>query len=164
MMETSERQWPHQEPGCASIGWSSERPRSGWSSRASLGQAGRYFGAALDPGDFDEKTYMELATEQLGSVTPENQMKWAIVEARQGEFNWDGADKLVAFAKSSGQKIRGHNLVWRSQLPAWRMRNAFGKPISPNSQPPERKTQNSGAPDVQTPSRIVLLNNSPPIA
>ena len=47
----------------------------------------RNFGAALDPGDFDKKPYVKL-----GSITPENQMKWAIVEPRQGEFNWDGAD------------------------------------------------------------------------
>src|SRR5271155_3804561 len=71
--------------------------------------SGRYFGAALDPGDFDEKPYLKLATEQLGCVPPENQMKWANVEPRRGDFNWDGADKLVAFAKSRGQKIRGHN-------------------------------------------------------
>jgi endo-1,4-beta-xylanase len=87
--------------------------------------SGRYFGAALDPGDFDEKPYLKLATEQLGCVTPENQMKWANVEPRRGDFNWDGADKLVAFAKSRGQKIRGHNLVWHSQLPAWLTGGSF---------------------------------------
>ena len=42
--------------------------------------SGRYFGAALDPGDFDEKPYADLASRQLGAVTPENQMKWASVE------------------------------------------------------------------------------------
>jgi endo-1,4-beta-xylanase len=88
--------------------------------------SGRYFGAALDPDDFDEKPYVKLATEQLGCVTPENQMKWANVEPRRGDFNWDGADKLVEFAKSRGQKIRGHNLVWHLQLPSWLTGGAFG--------------------------------------
>jgi endo-1,4-beta-xylanase len=87
--------------------------------------SGRYFGAALDPGDFDEKPYVKLATEQLGCVTSENQMKWANVEPRRGDFNWDGADKLVAFAKSRGQKIRGHNLVWHSKLPPWLTGGSF---------------------------------------
>ena len=87
--------------------------------------SGRYFGAALDPDDFDEKPYVQLATEQLGAVTPENQMKWAVVEPTRGVFNWRAADKLVAFAKANGQKIRGHNLVWHSQLPPWLIGGAF---------------------------------------
>src|SRR5271166_4178003 len=48
---------------------------SGVAGETSLGAAaaatGRYFGAALDPGDFDEKPYRELAVSQLTCVTPE---------------------------------------------------------------------------------------------
>jgi endo-1,4-beta-xylanase len=87
--------------------------------------AGRYFGAALDPGNFDEKPYRNLATTQLTSVTPENQMKWGVVEPQRGEFNWRGADALVAFAKANGQRVRGHTLVWHSQLPQWLINGAF---------------------------------------
>ena len=87
--------------------------------------SGRYFGAALDPGDFDEKPYADLASRQLGAVTPENQMKWASVEPLRGSFNWRGADKLVAFAKANRQKVRGHTLVWHSQLPQWLIGGAF---------------------------------------
>jgi endo-1,4-beta-xylanase len=87
--------------------------------------AGRYFGGALDPGAFDERPYRELASTQLTSVTPENAMKWGLVEPLQGEFDWKGADALVAFAKANGQKIRGHTLVWHSQLPLWLINGAF---------------------------------------
>ena len=63
--------------------------------------SGRYFGAALDPGDFDEKRYVRLATEQLGSVTPENQMKWADVEPRRGDFVLGGRRQAGRFRQGA---------------------------------------------------------------
>ena len=87
--------------------------------KAAAAASGRYFGAALDPGLFDDKPYVRLAAEELSSVTPENAMKWAVVEPARGVFDWRAADTLAAFAQANGQKLRGHNLVWHEQLPAW---------------------------------------------
>jgi endo-1,4-beta-xylanase len=87
--------------------------------------SGRYFGAALNPDDFDERPYRELAKKQLTAVTPENAMKWASVEPLRGQFDWKRADALVAFAKANGQKIRGHTLVWHQQVPSWLVNGAF---------------------------------------
>jgi endo-1,4-beta-xylanase len=86
---------------------------------------GRYFGAALDPDAFDEKPYRDLAATQLTSVTPENAMKWESVEPLRGQFRWRSADAVVAFAKANGQKVRGHTLVWHSQLPLWLIQGQF---------------------------------------
>jgi endo-1,4-beta-xylanase len=95
----------------------------------SLGSAaatsGRYFGAALDPDAFDEKLYRGLAAAQLTSVTPENAMKWQSVEPMRGQFHWQNADAVAAFAKAHGQKLRGHTLVWHSQLPPWLTQGQF---------------------------------------
>jgi endo-1,4-beta-xylanase len=102
---------------------------TGQADEATLGSAaaasGRYFGAAIDPDALDERPYRDLAATQLTSVTPENAMKWESVEALRGEFNWRVADAVVAFAKAHGQKIRGHTLVWHSQLPLWLINGAF---------------------------------------
>jgi endo-1,4-beta-xylanase len=102
---------------------------AGEPSRAALGAAaagsGRYFGAAIDPGALDERRYRELAAAQLTSVTPENAMKWGSVEPQRGQYDWREADALVAFAKAHGQEVRGHTLVWRSQLPLWLINGGF---------------------------------------
>jgi endo-1,4-beta-xylanase len=96
---------------------------------ATLGSAaaesGRYFGAALDPDALDERPYRDLAATQLTCVTPENAMKWGSVEPLRGTYDWGRADALVAFAKAHGQKVRGHTLVWHSQLPLWLINGGF---------------------------------------
>lgn len=46
-------------------------------------------------------------------------MKWYATEPERGVFDFTEADKVVAFAKSHHQKVRGHTLIWHNQLPAW---------------------------------------------
>ena len=64
-------------------------------------------------------TYQQITADQFSSVTPENVMKWQVVEPTQGTYDWSAADKLVKFAEAHGQLVRGHTLVWHSQLPTW---------------------------------------------
>jgi hypothetical protein len=47
---------------------------------SATGASGRNFGAALDPGDFDEKPYRELATR----VTPGERDEMGLVEPLRG--------------------------------------------------------------------------------
>jgi endo-1,4-beta-xylanase len=81
--------------------------------------SGRYFGVAYATAHASDTTYAGIAGSQFNMVTPENEMKWDTVEASQGSFNYSPGDAVVTFATAHSEKVRGHNLVWHSQLPSW---------------------------------------------
>ena len=61
----------------------------------------------------------KLIKEQFNAVTPENCMKAEEIHPGWDTYNFDLADKLVAFAKTNHLKVNAHNLIWHSQLPAF---------------------------------------------
>ena len=69
--------------------------------------------------------YRTAVGREFNAVTPENVMKWQVVEPTQGHYDWSQADQLVAFARAHGQLVRGHTLVWHSQNPSWLTEDAF---------------------------------------
>ncbi|GAA4892916.1 endo-1,4-beta-xylanase [Streptomyces coeruleoprunus] len=79
---------------------------------------GIYYGTAVTASKLNG-TYATVAAQQFDSLTPGNEMKWGSVEPVRGDFRWSGADAVVDFAEAHGQKVRGHTLVWHSQLPSW---------------------------------------------
>ncbi|MDT9684003.1 endo-1,4-beta-xylanase [Streptomyces sp. TRM76323] len=66
-----------------------------------------------------DRAYRSRTAREFNSVTAENVMKWEVVEPERGVHDWAEADELVRFAQRNGQAVRGHTLVWHSQLPAW---------------------------------------------
>lgn len=87
--------------------------------RALAADIGLRMGTAVIPFDLDHPDYQAIVAGQFSVVTPGNEMKWQVVEPTQGTFDWSGADRLVAFAEQHGQLVRGHTLLWHSQLPGW---------------------------------------------
>ncbi|WP_193241704.1 endo-1,4-beta-xylanase [Streptomyces phaeolivaceus] len=67
----------------------------------------------------EDRTYRRTVGREFDSVTAENVMKWESVEPRRGVHDWKAADDLVRHARAHGQVVRGHTLVWHSQLPGW---------------------------------------------
>ncbi|HZP53951.1 endo-1,4-beta-xylanase [Actinocrinis sp.] len=87
--------------------------------RAAAEADGRYFGAAVGQGDLGNSSATNLAATQFDMVTPENEMKWDTIEPSNGSYNFGPGDNIVNFATSHNERMRGHNLVWHSQLPGW---------------------------------------------
>lgn len=94
------------------------KPLPGPSLKVAAGE--RYVGTAVDAVALDrEPGYQKVLWQQFDAVTPENVMKWAVVEPERGKTDWSGADALVDFAREHGQRVRGHALVWHVQYPDW---------------------------------------------
>ncbi|MEU3613336.1 non-reducing end alpha-L-arabinofuranosidase family hydrolase [Streptomyces sp. NPDC006872] len=86
---------------------------------AQAAQSGRYFGTAVAAGKLGDSTYSTLLDREFTMVTPENEMKWDTIERSRGAFNFVPADQITNRAPARGQRVRGHTLVWHSQLPSW---------------------------------------------
>ncbi|MFF4378473.1 endo-1,4-beta-xylanase [Kitasatospora sp. NPDC001547] len=86
---------------------------------AAAADSGRYFGTAVAAGRLGDSTYSAVLDREFTMVTPENEMKWDTVEPSRGNFNFGPADSIVNHANTHGQRMRGHTLVWHSQLPNW---------------------------------------------
>ena len=80
---------------------------------------GRYFGTEVTGNMINNSTITNLAGQQFDMVTPGNEMKWDTTEPSNGSYNFGPGDNVVSFAQSHGMRVRGHNLVWHSQLPSW---------------------------------------------
>ncbi|QNP73935.1 endo-1,4-beta-xylanase [Streptomyces roseirectus] len=80
---------------------------------------GRYFGSATDNPELTDVPYTKILGHEFDSITPGNGMKWYATEPQQGVFDFTAGDEIVNLARANHQKVRGHTLVWHSQLPDW---------------------------------------------
>ena len=85
-------------------------------------------GAAVDPASIN--THAALLKQHFNSITLENEMKFESLEKTEGVFDFSVADSMIASAKASGLRVRGHTLLWHRQTPDWVFRDASGGPAS----------------------------------
>ncbi len=57
-----------------------------------------------------------LIKRHFNAITAENIMKSSLIHPKENEYNFEMADKLVAFGQANNMYVVGHTLVWHSQL------------------------------------------------
>ena len=75
-----------------------------------------------------EPAYASIAGSRFDLLTPENEMKWDVVEPQRGGFDFSAPDAIVNFAVEHGQTVHGHTLAWHQQNPAWLTAGGFTRP------------------------------------
>ena len=114
----------NQTPKAAAVKASNgDVPWASDSLRGLASQIGLRIGTALTPHDLVTADLSAIASSQFDVYTPENEMKWQVVEPEEGVFDWTGADNLVSYAAANHALVRGHTLVWHNQLPDWLVNN-----------------------------------------
>lgn len=112
-------------------------------------QTNSFFGRSQALVDKD----IALVKEQFDQISPENDLKWALIQPRPGPDGYDfgPADAYVNFGLSNHMYIVGHTLVWHAETPNWVFAGTNPPPRMTNSRPPEMA--NSNAAGTNAPSR-----------
>ncbi len=76
-------------------------------------------GTAVSYAQLQRPEFTKLLAREASIVVSENDMKWQSIHPARDRYDFTRADALMAFAKSAGAKVRGHNLCWHQQLPGW---------------------------------------------
>ena len=74
---------------------------------------GKYFGTATQSFQFADKPYRAQVDSQFSAITPENEMKWEVIEPTEGNFNWTGADLVSPEPKAD---IAEYKTYLRTQI------------------------------------------------
>ncbi len=77
----------------------------------------------------DNQHLKALIKREFNAITAENCMKSGLVQPKQGEWNWELADRFVNFGVENDMTIVGHALVWHSQVPSDFFVYPDGRPI-----------------------------------
>ncbi|CAE6521248.1 unnamed protein product [Rhizoctonia solani] len=94
----------------------------------------RYLGVATESYNILNATqfgreYGKIATSnEFGRTTDTYSHNRETIEPQPGVFNFTLGDRLFSIAKQNGKKMRGHTLVWHSQLAPWVSANNYTAP------------------------------------
>ena len=70
-----------------------------------------------------------LVRAHFNSITAENALKWESIHPGPGVYDFEAADRFVAFGEQNGMWLVGHVLVWQNQTPRWVFEDANGAPV-----------------------------------
>ena len=86
-------------------------------------------GVAVNQTNVTDPAQIELIKKQFSSITAENDMKVGLIHPKEGEWNFERADRIANFCRQNGIKLRGHTLCWHNQFADWMLTNKKGKPV-----------------------------------
>lgn len=87
-------------------------------------------GVAVNMGNISTPEQIAIIKKDFNSITAENDMKPQPIQPAAGQFNWENADKVADFCRSNGIKLRGHCLIWHSQIGKWMYQDEKGNLVS----------------------------------
>ncbi|MDD7010524.1 MAG: endo-1,4-beta-xylanase, partial [Candidatus Cryptobacteroides sp.] len=87
-------------------------------------------GVAVNNRNVVDPAQIALIQREFNSITAENAMKPESTQPQKGVYNWEDADKIADFCRRNGIKLRGHCLVWHSQIGKWIYQNEKGELLS----------------------------------
>lgn len=73
---------------------------------------------------------LKVVKEHFNSIVAENIMKSAMIQPKEGEFDFSLADEFVKFGEENNMHIHGHTLIWHSQAPRWFYVDKEGNTVS----------------------------------
>ncbi|KAJ5206555.1 Glycoside hydrolase superfamily [Penicillium cf. griseofulvum] len=66
---------------------------------------------AINPTYLKDPRFGAVLANQFNSLSPENELKWSLVNPTKGHYNWDKLDRLIAFAEANNMVVKGHGLI-----------------------------------------------------
>ncbi len=78
---------------------------------------------SINPDFLDTPAFARTLAEQFNSVSPENELKFSLIEPQQDVFDFAPIDELVAFAQTHGMAVKGHGLISGDYNPGWLTRS-----------------------------------------
>ena len=92
-----------------------------------------HIGVALNTRQFTEIDTADarIVKNHFDAIVAENCMKSMYLQPQEGVFNFEEADKFVAFGERNRMWITGHCLIWHSQLPRWFCVDENGENVTP---------------------------------
>ncbi len=88
-------------------------------------------GAALNEAQFygQNTGAVVLIKAQFNSISPENILKWQSIHPAPNSYNFEVADRYVAFGTKYRMFVIGHTLVWHHQTPEWVFQDDRGNAV-----------------------------------
>ena len=88
-------------------------------------------GVAVNMRNLSNDKHVSIIQTNYNSITAENDFKPQSVQPQEGQWNFRNADAIADFCRENGIKLRGHCLVWHSQVGRWMFQDqdADGKNI-----------------------------------